>query len=228
MKMDDSKKPLVILGCVIAIFVSIGFIIKTSCRSQPAYSPSVDRCVGERMAAEVGKLLDGQGDVVVLSMAGNKFRKGVADAQIDGLTRGFKPYSGIKIQVVVSPEEGEMGRFFDGVSEQFFLEAVNDHPNARAIVSFMGLPILAREGSQIDPAKLPKVVALNLSAMGQWQDLVKAGVVSAVILPRYDVQWDKLPKKGDCHALFDARYLVVTKDNIEEMSEKLEKFYPTR
>src|SRR5437879_76238 len=112
MKIDESKKPVVILVCVIAIIVSFVSILKTSCKSQPQYKPQVDRCVGEHMAAEVGKLLNGQGDVVV------------------------------------------------------------------------------------------------------------------VVLPRYDVRWDQLPKKGDCNALFDSRYIVVTKTNFEEMAEKLKQFYP--
>lgn len=227
MKIDESKKPLLILVCVIAILVSFVSILRTSCKGQPKYIPTVDRCVGEHMAAEVGKLLNGQGDIVVLSMVGGRFKSVVADAQIDGFKRGLKQYSGVKIQAVVGPEDREMMEFFEGVSEKFFMKAVNDHPNAKAIVSFMGLPVFAKEGSKIDPATLPKVVALNLSAMGQWKDLVKAGVVNAVILPRYDVRWDQLPKKGDCKTLFDSRYLVVTKDNYEEMSEKLKQFYPT-
>lgn len=226
MKIDESKKPVVILVCVIAIIVSFVSILKTSCRSQPKYSPSVDRCVGEHMATEVAKLLGGQGDVVVLSMAGGKFKSVVADAQIEGFKKGLKNQPNIKIQAVVGPEEREMMEFFEGVSEKFFLKVVNDHPSAKAVVSFMGLPIFAKEGSRIDTSKLPKVVALNLSAMGQWKELVKAGVVNAVILPRYDVRWDQLPKKGDCNQLFDSRYIVVSKDNFEEMAEKLKQFYP--
>jgi hypothetical protein len=47
-----------------------------------------------------------------------------------------------------------------------------------------------------------------------------------VILPRYDVRWDQLPKKGTCKELFDSRYLIVSKDNLKEMAEKLKQFYP--
>jgi len=226
MKIDESKKPVVILVCVIAIIVSFVSILKTSCHSTPKYQPNVDRCVGEHMAVEVGKLLGGQGNVVVLSMSGGKFKSVVAEAQLDGFKRGLKEYSGVQIEAVVGPEEREMMEFFEGVSEKFFMKVVNDHPNAKAIVSFMGLPIFAKEGSRIDITKLPKVVALNLSAMGQWKELVKAGVVSAVVLPRYDVRWDQLPKKGDCTQLFDSRYMVVNKENFEQMAEKLKQFYP--
>lgn len=226
MKIDESKKPVVILVCVIAIIVSFISILRTQCKSQPKYSPTVDRCVGERLAEEAGKVSGGSGDVVVLSMAGGKFKSVVADAQMEGFKKGLKQHSGLRILAVKGPEEREMMEFFEGVSEKFFLKVVEEHPNAKVIVSFMGLPVFAREGAKIDVTKLPKVVALNLSAMGQWKDLIKGGVVSSVVLPRYDVRWDQLPKKGDCKELFDSRYHVVTKDNFEEMAEKLKQFYP--
>jgi ABC-type sugar transport system substrate-binding protein len=226
MKIDESKKPVVILVCVIAIIVSFVSIIKSQCKGQPQYNPVVDRCVGEQMALQAGKILNGQGDVVVLSMAGGKFKSVVAEAQMEGFKKGLKQFSGIKLAAVQGPQEREMMEFFEGVSEKFFLKVVSDYPNAKAIVSFMGLPIFAKEGTPIDVNRLPKVIALNLSAMGQWKDLVKSGVVNAVILPRYDVRWDQLPKKGDCQQLFDSRYLIVNKDNFEQMAEKLKQFYP--
>lgn len=227
MKIDESKKPVVILVCVIAIIVSFISIIKSQCGSTPQYVKTVDVCVGEQMAQQVGKLLNNNGSVVVLSMASNaKFKSVVAEAQMEGFNKGLKQFSGVRVEAVVGPEQQQMMEFFEGVSEKFFLKVIQDHPNAKAIVSFMGLPVFAKEGAKIDVTKLPKVVALNLSAMGQWRDLVSGGVVQSVILPRYDVRWDQLPKKGECKELFDSRYLVVTKDNFKEMEEKLKKFYP--
>lgn len=226
MKIDESKKPVVILVCVIAIIVSFISILRTSCKGQPKYNPAVDKCVGERMAAEAGKLAGGSGEVVVLSMAGGEFKNVVAEAQMEGFKRGLKEFSGLRLGKVVGPKNSEMMEFFEGVSERFFLNVVNENPKAKVIVSFMGLPIFAREGKPIDVTKLPNVVALNLSAMGPWKDLVKDGVVDTVILPRYDVRWDQLPKKGDCKELFDSRYLIVNQDNLEEISEQLKQFYP--
>jgi hypothetical protein len=227
MKIDESKKPVVILVCVIAIIVSLASIIKGQCKGQPPYVKTVDVCVGEQMGAQTGKLLGGNGDVVVLSMAGGKFKSVVAEAQMEGFKKGLKPYNGVKILSVQGPQEREMMEFFEGVSEKFFLKVVSDYPSAKVIVSFMGLPMFAREGKPIDVSRLPKVVALNLSAMGQWKDLVKNGVVSVVVLPRYDVRWDQLSKKGECEKLFNERYLIINKDNLEQMSEKLKPYYPT-
>ncbi len=145
---------------------------------------------------------------------------------MEGFKKGLKSYSGVRLAAVVGPEELMMGEFFEGVSEKFFLKVVADNRNAKAIVPFMGLPAFAKDGKPIDPTMLPKVVALNLSAMGQWRDLVEAGVVNSVILPRYDERWDQLPKKGTCKELFDSRYPIVTKDNLKDMAEKLKQFYP--
>jgi len=227
MKIDESKKPVVILVCVIAIIVSFISIVRTQCKGTPKYVKTVDVCVGEQMASQVAKILNNNGDVVVLSMAGNtKFKSVVAEAQMEGFRKGLKQFSGVNVVGVVGPEQQQMMEFFEGVSEKFFLKVVQDYPNAKAIVSFMGLPVFAKEGKPIDITKLPKVVALNLSAMGQWRDLVSNGVVSAVILPRYDVRWDQLTKKGECTKLFEERYLIVTKDNFKQMEEQLKKFYP--
>lgn len=196
-------------------------------RSVPKYNSTVDECVGERLAAETAKLLNNQGQVVVLSMAENtKFKSVVAEAQMRGFRRGLANYSGITIQAVVGPDQAQMMEFFEGVSEKFLLKVLEEHPKADAIVSFMGIPVSAKEGSKLDQSKVPRFVGLNLSAMGQWRDLVKTGVVSAVVLPRYDVRWDQLPKQGSCTELFDSRYLIVTRDNLDEMSDKLSKFYP--
>lgn len=192
----------------------------------PVYDPTVDRCVGETIAGEVSKLIN-QGDVVVLSMAGGKFKSIVAEAQLEGFRNGLRQRTGIHLLDVVGPDQTEMMEFFEGVSEKFFMKAVSDHPSAKAIVSFMGVPIFGKEGELIDRTKLPKIIALNLSATGQWKALVKNGVVSAVILPRYDVRWDQLPTKGECSEIFKSRYVIVTTENYDEMAEKLKAFYPS-
>ena len=236
-------KGLAIAGIVVSIFaLAVNLIVlhhvyvtakktintvRSTITNMPKYSAEVDRCVGERMAEETVKLLNEGGEVVVLSMAGGKFKSVVAEAQLEGFKNGLASHEGIHIAAVEGPAQQEMMEFFEGVSEKFFRKTVSNHPNAKAIVSFMGLPIFAKNGPSVNAETFPQVIALNLSAMGQWKSLVSNGVVSAVILPRYDVRWDQLPKMGACPTLFDSRYLIVNQENYAEMAEKLKQFYPT-
>src|SRR5947207_309021 len=99
------KKPILLLFSVIAIMVASISILRTSCSSPPKYDPTVDLCLGERMAVETAKLIDGKGDVVVVSAAGGKFSQPVAEAQMKGFRRGLKQYRGINVAGVEDAED---------------------------------------------------------------------------------------------------------------------------
>jgi hypothetical protein len=227
MQLNESKKPFVILLCLIAIIVSAVFIVRQLVGTRIIYDEAVDVCLGETLAKETGRLLGGQGKIVVISMAGGELKSVVAEAQMKGFRRALKTQSGLAIEAVVRPTEQELMVAFEGVPEEFFLKTVASHPNAQAIVSFMGLPMFAPSGARINVDHLPKIIALHTSGMGNWQDLVRAGVFTAVVVPRYDVRWDQLAKKGECGQLFADRYWVVTRANYDSMAEQLKQYFPS-
>jgi hypothetical protein len=225
-RIPEHRKRLITTICLAAIVLSAVSIFRTSCSHTPRYNPLVDRALGEQMAAEATDMTGGEGDVVVIAMDQTEYKSVVAKAQMEGFQNGLAKYGSLRLKAVESPDAREIMEFFDGISEQFYLDVARKHPDAKAIVSFMGLPRFARYGQDINTSKLPQTIALNLSAMGQWHQLLKAGVVDRVVLPRYDVRWDQLPRKGPPETLFRSRYLIVTRDNLDEMTKQLATFYP--
>jgi len=228
MRITESKKPFVILLCILAIGVSGVSIVRHLIGPRTVYDPRADQCLGETIAHECGTLLNGHGEVVVLCEVGGKFKNRVSEARMEGFKRGLGKFAGIKIAAVEAPSESERMApgFMEGVSEKFFLQAAAAHPSANLIVSFLGVPVFAQTGEPIDVTKLPKVVALNLSPVGRWKELVEQDVVSAVVVPRYDQKRSDLPKKGDCKTMFESRYWVVNKANFKQMEDKLKQQYP--
>jgi hypothetical protein len=220
------KKKLTILACIIAILVSLISISRSTCKGGAKYDPALDRCLGEIMARETAKLISGQGDVVVLSLAGSQFENQAARAQMKGFEGGLRKASGIRLAAVEGPQTKEaFGVMINmqGVPEDFFLRVLHQYPNTKAIVSFLGLPIFHEAGAKIDVTNFPKVIALGLELtaerLSKWSTLVENDAVSEVLWPRYDVNWEQR-LKGDCNAVVASRYVIVDKTNLKDVQNK--------
>lgn len=217
------NKPFIILGCLIAILVSLVSLLKTSCSRGPHYNPTVDRCLGETMAQETGKLLGGQGDIIVFSLDAGEFQNEASGAQMKGFRDGLRKHGGIEIRAIEGPTTPEaFGRMMalEGVPEDIFMDAVARHPQAKAIVSFLGVPRFQPTGAPIDPKRLPRVIALDNAPRANWRDLLESGVVSIVICPQTSADTPQSAAKGDCAARLHAQYRVVTKADLKEAKDK--------
>src|ERR1051325_10768434 len=221
------RRPFVALISIVAILAACISLFRTSCNREPKYNPTLDQCLGERMATETSKLIGGAGDIVVLSVAGGKLSDDVGRAQIKGFREGLRNSKGVRLVAVEGPaDEDALSRAMNmsGVPEELFLSIVNKYPNVKAMASFLGVPRFYPTGARVDMSKLPKLVALDLPLAGtpigaNLHDLVESGVVSVLIRARPATGQSQASSKGDCNSIFNAHYQVVTKENLRELPD---------
>jgi hypothetical protein len=213
----ERNKPFIIVGCILTIGISLFFLVRGMLHRGPEYNPTVDRCVGERMLTETLKLIGGQGDIVVLSLAGSEFQDEMAKAQMEGFQQALKRAEGIQLLAVERPGKIEMvSRIMSvqGVPEEMFMGIIARYPSVKAVVSFLGVPRFRQEGGTINLKKLPAVVALAIPLANDWSNLVQQGVVGAVLYPELNAQAQPASSRADCSTIFAAYYRVATKETL--------------
>jgi hypothetical protein len=216
---STAKKPFLALLSIVAITGSIVFILKTSNR-EPSYNPTLASCLAERMLLETQKLVEGE--IVVLSVGEGEFKDETTQAQLSGLKEALRKFKRLQLAGVEGPVQPEMyGRLTieQGVPEEFLAGVLQKYPQAKVIVSFLGVPVLA--GKKIDPSKLPKVVALDNAYSDEgrlkWKGLVESNIVNTVICARSTSIPTSPEAKNPCDQIFNAHYQIVTSANVNEL-----------
>jgi hypothetical protein len=217
----------IIVGIVaICVFAVRG--VQKAFQNIPQNFAQLENCLGETLAEETAKVLDNQGEVVAITLMGGQ-PGNVPDAPLGAFKTGLTHHAEITLVAVEGPNQQEMMSTFEGIPPTLMNRVVSNHPNAKAIVSFIGVPSLEKAGEKVDTNQLPRIVALNKNVFmqKQWKTQLRNGVVSVVIVPRFDGQWGKLQQTNDCASLVKSRYVIVTKENAEEVTRKMKPFYPT-
>lgn len=213
-------KPPVIALCCILIAAALFYILRPFFQrdSLEALSATVSTCLGERIARETATLLGGPGEVVVLA-AGGQFETDADKAQIAGFKKALSRQSGIKIAMVAPPDEKTMGICLNmgTVPEDLFMKAIADHPGAKVIVSFLGLPASLPATAGSAGGKFPRIIALDLGPDDAWSELMQTGIASVVIRMRPNPNSEAAASKSGCADKLDALYVVITPANLKEM-----------
>jgi ABC-type sugar transport system substrate-binding protein len=206
--------------CLLAIAASIVVITNNVRNRQPSYNATIDRCLGEKVANEVGGLLHGRGNIVVVSLAGGEFQDQMAVGQMEGFRTGLRQYKGVRVIAEERPANADhLGRIMtvQGIPEDLFLGWVHKHPDANAVVSFLGPPRFAATGETVDPSRLPKVIAFDQSREPNWVELLACGAVTVVIWNQPGLSPGSAAQQKDCAAIVDAYCQVVTRSNLGEL-----------
>lgn len=111
------------------------------------------------------------------------------------------------------------------VATDAFDRAVQGHPDCEVVISLIGLPVelekcdaWKREGSPVFALLLP-----DLRMVGGADAVVaavKAGKLTAIVLRRPDGVADGVPPGKDFKAEFERRFVLVTRENAEEVARK--------
>ena len=181
--MQINKTPVLIV-VILVLLGSLAAIIHSLRPRRLPYNPTFDECIGAQLAEETVRLLQGQGDIVVLNYPGDD---ALTRAQLRGLRRALESHAGIKILAVEGPRGGDPNEAEtpNGLAVAFLDRVLTRYPNAAALVSFIGVPDNS-EGpfSRIDPAKLPAVVALSVRRTDQPEGLLSSRVPCSVLRDR--------------------------------------------
>ena len=214
-QIDPQKRPLFLVGSIIAILVGLIFIFATQC--ERGFRPKLDEVgtqlstvVAQVTAEETAKLLDHKGEIVLVVMD-IKQPGSVFEAQTKAFQEALKKQGGI---TVVATETVPFGQKGMAVPADVFFKILEKHPNASAIVSFAGLPVLKDEDVSNLGQNLPRLVAFSSGGMGV-KKLFEQQIARVVIMPRIQgVEHDETPvpkKKSETdREWFERYYQVVT------------------
>lgn len=100
--------------------------------------------------------------------------------------------------------------------------AVAEHPDAGLVISLIGLPVelggceaWKREGGPAFGLLLPDLRMVGGAAAVA--EAMRSGKLSAVVLRKPNGVGDEVPPGSDFQAEFDRRFLLVTRDNVDEI-----------
>jgi len=180
----------------------------------------VDDVAGGRILGEQAvRLLDGQGQVAIISSLGSTNLQ----RRLDGIKEALAKAPGIRIVEVFDIKE-------DAVRcAELIATGTNRYPDLKAWLSTGGWPIFTRNATAaVDPAKT-KLISFDTIQPGQ--DLVREGKATVLLGQKYfawgsepvkilyDIKHGKMPSSP----IVDSGVDLVTKDNVDDYTAKWKK-----
>jgi hypothetical protein len=184
-----TKDILLTIGSVLAITASVWFVWKNYLAA-PKINVALHQGIGEALADETIKCLDGRGDILVITMA---------DGDSEMLATQFAAFraklekSGdihIKDVVLISSEKKAQYAPGLGLSASKLARELKKHGKKSAVVSFVGLPKLDDDEFAALGEVVPPLLAFSRDAE-KLGPLLKRGMVKSAIVPRF-----KFPAPG--------------------------------
>ncbi|MCF6176163.1 MAG: hypothetical protein L3J71_10390 [Victivallaceae bacterium] len=219
---------IVVIICGVAMLYRTGILGDANAgrmASENQFTASQGIVLGQYLAA------NNPGKVLVIAEADfktNVYTKTLVDGLKEGIGAGADvAVDTIEIPGAKKPTDQEdpnmpdmMMPLMDTMTAKDFDRTVANYPNAKVIVSLVGLP---RDKSRMKLWKQkngPKIALLN--AYGNLANLVKAGMICAVTVSKPKADYESA-YPGTPQAAFDMRYILVTTKNIAELKAKNKK-----
>jgi hypothetical protein len=175
---------------------------------------TLDQTVGEVVAGETSKLLNNQGQVVLITQDTSADFNEALDAQAKSFQKALRTKRGLTMEAIerIQRPPTNMNRE-NGLSKGQFLKVVQDHPNAAAIVSLMGFPQLQAEDiALLNPGKCKYVAVFN-SAVGIDLERLRAQqVMDLAVVARAEVVTPAGTAPRTARDWFDASYSMLKRD----------------
>ncbi|MFZ2655376.1 MAG: hypothetical protein WAX69_10660 [Victivallales bacterium] len=117
------------------------------------------------------------------------------------------------------PEEMDMIPLQEVMTAESFNDLIAKYSDANLIVSFIGLPndIENMTVWTMEPEKRPKIALIN-GAYHNLKTAIQSGIVAAVIAVNPTAKFTDEAAPVDVKAAFDKRYILITPDNIDQIS----------
>jgi hypothetical protein len=219
---------IVVIVCGVAMLYRTGILGDAAAgrmATENQFTSSQGIILGEYLAA------NNPGKVLVIAEADFKTNS-YTKTLVEGLKKGLGQGAEVAVDTIEIPGAKKpksktpddmpemMMPLMDTMTAKDFDRTVSNYPNAKVIVSLVGLP---RDKSKMKLWKkknAPKVALLN--AYGNLAGLIHAGLICAVTVSKPKADYES-PYPGTPKAAFDMRYILVTTKNIEELKAKNKK-----
>lgn len=212
-----TKKPIVVALLLVAIIAGVIVILSNlGLSAKPKLDPKPWETVGGALAGEAARLLGNQGTVVVLS-----FEDDAKNALVDGFQKTLQQQKGLRLKTVEKLSVEQLKKGMGKFPSDLFLELLQKHSDAAAIVSFAGIqPELTAEEMARLPEKRPKILAFAPRGNGV-RSAFQQGILDMAIVTRpppihrtpADAQRRDPGGKPSERAMFEKQYQVVTPDS---------------
>lgn len=173
---------------------------------------------GYMLGQKIAETFPDGGTVISFDFApgNNDVATRVYKARVDGLQRALGSGSFTVVEEGPEQAEGLLAEFSEeGLSAALLLEAAGKHPDAVAMVSFVGLPNARDRGSL---KGIPPIYAFALGDPRMTRSYLQQGIVPAVVSYRPDADWGREPTSKDSLEDVCAEfYILVTKENLNAL-----------
>jgi len=185
--------------------------------SRPSMNLRPSNAVGEVLAEEVGRLLGGKGQVVLIGRSASRDGVDARGAQIDSLQAALKRRGSAQLAAtewLPRPPIGTMD--LGGVAPEQLLELIDKNKDANAFVVFAGLPPLSHDLAAKLTARSLKLLAVcgYNSAVRNW---LEARALSVAVVPRSDDLPPGTPAPKTAMDWFQREFQLVTPENVGKL-----------
>lgn len=185
------------------------------CPAPPVIDARPHTGLGEALAAEALKLLEGEGRLIVITRDVESFKLPATTAQLESFLGAIK--SAGKTPAAVRSIKVDPLRIV-GVPPGEFFDVLRQGREKDVIVSFLGPPVLTDEQIMKLGTKHPKVIALCSGPIPARVDLKKSfeqQILHVAVVSHPDAPAQAAP--GNAHSAFEQIFKVITPGNMTEL-----------
>jgi len=211
--MGRAKEILMAAGSM-AVIVASGVWIYFTQFAQPAFNMVLHESVGEVLAQETAKLIQSNGQVVIITMDTSKFPE--LKTQLRAFEKALKALGPMSVkELPMDTEDKPQYRTGAGLSSRRFLRLLKKTGSAKAIVSFIGAPRMTdEEFAQVE--KAPKFIA-ECRSPDKVKKLFEKNILQVAVINRFDYPAPikhnpKTPKQW-----FEKYYQVIKADTASDL-----------
>ena len=190
-----SKAHVLLGGLLVAGIVLMGLTVHREITGGAKIDEPVHASPGFVLGREIAAAFPDGGQVIALDFTpGTSAEKRIHNARLSGLRQGLgeSRFEVVSASSRLTPQDLAS---LDGsmLPVESFQEGADQHPDAIAMVSFLGLP---RARKAKDLASLPPVYAVELNNPGAAQAYVNKGFIPAAVCYLPTADWRQTPPRG--------------------------------
>ena len=208
-----TKEKLVPLLAILVIAGAAAWIYRSQSGTQ-TFDLNPYQALGTGAAEETAKLLGNAGSVVVISPDNSESKNAAVEGQLKSFKDTLKKNKAISVAATVEFKVTPMERMATGgaILRDQFLQALQSHPNAGAVVLFCPFPPLAPQDFATLKQSGIKVIVASACVPG-YRKLVESQVIHLAIVPQFERPATSSNPPTTLRGWFEQEFLVVSAAN---------------
>lgn len=208
-----TKEKLVPLLAILVIAGAVAWIYRGQSGGQK-FDLNPYQALGAGTAEETAKLLGNQGSVLVISPDTSEFQNAAVEGQLQSFQATLQKNKALSLAGTVKFKVTPMERMATGgaVPGEQFLQALQSHPNAGAVVLFCGFPPLASQDYATLKQRGIKVIVAS-GYVSRYRNLLASQVIHLAIIPQFEAPPANGKPPPTLRGWFERDFLVVSAAN---------------